>query len=65
MAKLGGFPRREKTHSEYPEIDTLGKFPSFQALDQEISKLNLALYHPSANLRKDLPPETLTAYERK
>lgn len=65
MARLGGFPKREKPQSEYPEIDTLGKFPSFQALDGEISKLTLSLYHPSANLRKDLPAETRAAYERK
>jgi hypothetical protein len=65
MARLGGFPKREKPQSEYPEIDTAGKFPSFQELDVEISKLTLSLYHPSANLRKDLPAETRTAYERK
>lgn len=65
MARLGGFPKREKPHSEYPEIDTLGRFPSFQDLDSEISKLTLSLYHPSANLRKDLPAETRAAYERK
>ncbi|MDX6765599.1 MAG: helicase-related protein [Candidatus Methylacidiphilales bacterium] len=65
MEHLGGFPHREKPHSEYPEIDTLGRFPTFQQLDAEISKLNLALYHPSAHLRKDLPAETHAAYERK
>jgi len=65
MVHLGGFPLREKPHSEYPPIDTLGKFPAFHELDQDISKLKLSLYHPSANLRTDLPAETKAAYERK
>ncbi len=65
MAHLGGFPKRLPPLSEYPVIDTLGKFPSFHQLDADISQLRLSLYHPSANLREDLPPETQAHYERK
>ena len=77
MVKLGGFPKREKPHSEYPEIDTLNKFPSFVEIDVIISGpvelrgtknqggLRLSLYHPSIFLRSDLPDETKAAYERK
>ena len=36
-----------------------------EQLDADISQLSLSLYHPSANLREDLPPETKAHYERK
>ena len=77
MEELGGFPKREKPQSEYPEIDTLGKFPPFVDIDLIISGpvelrktkneggLKLFLYHPSMFLRGDLPDETKSAYERK
>ena len=65
MDALGGFPLRVPPQSEYPPIDTLGKFPPFIELDREISLLVLALYHPTKFLRKDLPPETRAHYDRK
>ncbi len=62
---LGGFPLRVPPQSEYPPIDTLGKFPPFIELDHEISALVLALYHPTKYLRKDLPSDTRAHYDRK
>ena len=52
---LGGFPRRTTPRSLYPAIDLQRHFLSFEQLNQEISALKLALYHPTAKLREDLP----------
>ena len=65
MTELGGFPKRHAPQSEYPEIESRGKFPPFRELDKAISELTLSLYHPSANLRGDLPQKTLEHYEKK
>ncbi|MCC5804921.1 MAG: hypothetical protein JJU00_01215 [Opitutales bacterium] len=64
MERLGGFPRRERPRAEYPFIDTSDRFFSFEELDRQISKLTLSLYHPTAELRDDLPPEVRLGYER-
>jgi len=65
MKRLGGFPRRTTPRSLHPAIDLQQKFLSFEQLDQEISDLNLALYHPTSQLRKDLPPEIREMYQDK
>ena len=65
LKKLGGFPKRPKPIAISPSIDIRGKFLSFEQLDQEISGLKLALYHPTTELRDDLPPEIIEAYQNK
>jgi SNF2 family DNA or RNA helicase len=65
MERLGGFPKREKPSAEYPRIDLLDAFISFEELDQKISDLTLSLYHPSTKLKKNLPPEVLAKYAAK
>lgn len=65
MKRLGGFPRRTTPRSLHPAIDLQQKFLSFEQLDQEISDLNLALYHPTSKLRKDLPSEIREMYQDK
>ncbi len=65
MERLGGFPKREKPTAEYPSIDLLNDFISFEELDQKISELKLSLYHPSTKLKKNLPPEVLAKYALK
>jgi SNF2 family DNA or RNA helicase len=65
MERLGGFPKREKPTAEYPRIDLLNDFISFEELDQKISELKLSLYHPSTKLKKNLPPEVLAKYAAK
>lgn len=65
LKKLGGFPNRPKPIAISPPIDIRGKFLSFEQLDQEISGLKLALYHPTTELRDDLPPEIIEAYQNK
>src|SRR5690606_2450140 len=47
IAELGGFPEREKPVSYAPDIDLSGKFPSYERLNDEISRYRLALYSPS------------------
>jgi superfamily II DNA or RNA helicase len=62
MTRLGGFPRRTTPRSIHPPIDLQQHFLSFEQLNQEISALNLALYHPTARLREDLPEAIQTMY---
>ena len=62
MTRLGGFPRRTTPRSLHPPIDLQQHFLSFEQLNQEISALNLALYHPTAKLREDLPEAIRTMY---
>ena len=65
MARLGGFPERNKPIAEYPHIDLQGDFISFSQLDAKISTLNLSLYHPSSFIKKDLPEAVRSSYEQK
>jgi hypothetical protein len=65
MKRLGGFPKRPAPISIHPPIDLSDKFLSFEKLNEEISALTLALYHPTSFLRDDLPAATRAAYEDK
>ncbi len=65
MTKLGGFPKRPPPKAIHAPIDLKKTFLSFEQLDDEISALRLALYHPTSFLRSDLPAEVATAYEDK
>jgi SNF2 family DNA or RNA helicase len=65
MKRLGGFPRRTAPRSLHPSIDLLQKFLSFEQLNDEISALNLALYHPTSQLRLDLPDTIREQYQNK
>ncbi len=62
---LGGFPKRPTPISIHPPIDLSDKFLSFEKLNEEISALTLALYHPTSYLRDDLPTAIRAAYEDK
>ena len=46
MAAVGHFPERERPESVFAQIDTLGEFPAFAHVHDEISALRLALYSP-------------------
>ena len=65
MKRLGGFPRRTVPRSLHPPIDLLQKFLSFEQLNDEISALKLALYHPTSQLRLDLPDNIREQYQNK
>ena len=47
IAQLGGFPKREKPVSIYPEIDLRGRFLSYDKLNDEIVAYKLSLFNPS------------------
>jgi SNF2 family DNA or RNA helicase len=65
MKELGGFPRRPAPKAVHAAIDLERQFLSFEQLDGEISTLRLALYHPTAFLRDDIPAEVRAVYENK
>lgn len=47
MAQIGKFPNRAKPISKYSEIDSKGRFPTYDKLNEEIEKYQLALFKPS------------------
>ena len=61
IAQLGGFPKREKPVSIYPEIDLRGRFLSYDKLNDEIAGYKLALFNPS----RFVMPEHKVDYEKK
>ena len=61
IAQLGGFPKREKPVSIYPEIDLRGRFLSYDKLNDEIAGYKLSLFNPSEYLSAPYKAE----YERK
>ncbi len=65
MQRLGGFPRRPPPKAAHAPIDLEQRYLSFEQLDAEISRLSLALYHPTRFLRDDLPAEIREAYQAK
>ena len=62
MERLGGFPKRPTPISLYPPIDLRPGKISFEELDDAISNLSLALYHPTFHLRRDLPESVRATY---
>jgi SNF2 family DNA or RNA helicase len=62
MERLGGFPHRPAPKSLHPPIDLRPKQISFEDLDDSISELTLALYHPTFHLRPDLPESVRATY---
>ena len=63
MQQLGGFPKRPAPRAVHAPIDLEQRFLSFEQLDDEISALRLALYHPTSFLREDLPAGVRSVYE--
>ncbi len=47
MAQIGQFPVRSKPVSIYSVIDKKGRFPTYDRLNEEIEKYQLALFKPS------------------
>lgn len=62
MERLGGFPKRPTPLSLHPPIDLRAGKISFEELDDAISNLSLALYHPTFHLRRDLPEPVRATY---
>ena len=53
ISEVGKFPKREKPISVFPEIDLLGKFPSYDELNKDILKFKLSVYKPSLYVNKE------------
>lgn len=51
---LGGFPKRLKPISLYAEIDRDNEFPTYDRLNDEIEKYQLALFNPAKYLRPEM-----------
>ncbi len=61
MNKIGSFPERLKPISVSPQIDTKGRFMSYDKLNDEISNYQLSLFNPS----KYVKAEHKDVYEEK
>jgi SNF2 family DNA or RNA helicase len=48
LAQLGGFPKRLRPESIFPEIDLKGRFMSYDRLNEEITRYRLSLFNPSS-----------------
>ena len=59
LAKMGGFPKREKPVSITSKIDSAGLFPSFEAISDQIDRYKLALFNPARYVK----PEFRRLYE--
>jgi len=61
MARLGGFPKRERPLAKFVDIDLAGRFMSYDRLSSEIEGYTLSLFNPS----RFVLPEYRNLYERK
>ncbi|OGT36022.1 MAG: ATP-dependent helicase [Gammaproteobacteria bacterium RBG_16_51_14] len=61
LVQIGQFPKRKKPESIFADIDIKGRFPSYDALHDEINKYQLSLYNPSRYVRDEFK----TQYEEK
>jgi SNF2 family DNA or RNA helicase len=46
IAQVGQFPKRNKPEAVYSDIDRKGRFPSYDKLNDEISKYKLSIFKP-------------------
>jgi len=61
VAQLGGFPVRKKPISIYSDIDTQGRFLSYDKLNDEIAGYKLSLFNPSKYVQKQFQAEYQTS----
>jgi SNF2 family DNA or RNA helicase len=61
IAQLGGFPERKKPVSIYPEIDTRGRFLSYDKINDEIAGYKLSLFNPSKYVQEEFKKEYQTS----
>jgi SNF2 family DNA or RNA helicase len=53
MAAIGKFPTRLPVQSVYADIDLKNRFKSYDELNEIISRFRLAIYNPSAYIKKE------------
>jgi len=56
LAQVGHFPKRHKPVSIFAEIDRLGRFLSYDKLNEEISEYQLSLFRPSEYVKEEFRP---------
>ena len=61
LAEIGRFPTRARPIPVFPQIDKQSLFLSFDRLDEEISRYQLALFKPSTYLKDDKDIQLLYA----
>lgn len=61
LESYGKFPKREKPHSVYPDIDLDKRFPSYDSLNKQIKEYKLTVFNPSQYIKDDKK----TKYEEK
>ena len=60
IAALGGFPERKKPVTIFPDIDTNGRFLSYDKLNDEINGYKLSLFAPSRYVKDEFKPNYQT-----
>ena len=60
IAALGGFPERQKPITIYPDIDTQGRFLTYDKLNDEINGYKLSLFAPSRYVKDEFKPNYQT-----
>ncbi len=60
IAALGGFPERKKPVTIFPDIDTKGRFLSYDKLNDEINGYKLSLFAPSRYVKEQFKPNYQT-----
>jgi superfamily II DNA or RNA helicase len=53
MNAIGSFPEREKPIAIYSEIDTAGRFPSYDFINRQIQTYQLSIFNPSKYVKAD------------
>ncbi len=51
IESIGSFPKREKPHSVYPDIDLGKRFPSYDRINKQILEYRLSVFNPSAYVK--------------
>jgi len=52
LEQIGAFPKREKPQSIFSEIDSKGEFLSYDNVNQQIGRYQLAVFNPTRFLKK-------------
>ena len=63
LNEIGNFPERLQPKNVKSEIDVKGEFPSFEYINNEISRLEMAIYSPMRYIRFDKKHEYEEKYD--
>jgi SNF2 family DNA or RNA helicase len=63
LAQIGQFPKRAKPSSIYSDIDKKGRFPTYDRLNEEIEKYQLAIFKPSTYVLEQFKIQYLSEHD--